>query len=44
MSRGIAIELVADMVERARSGQPLHSLEAEFSPMPLATARRLGSG
>ncbi|MEZ5458999.1 MAG: trypsin-like peptidase domain-containing protein [Steroidobacteraceae bacterium] len=42
MSRGIAIELVADMVERARSGRPLHSLEAEFSPLPLATARRLG--
>jgi S1-C subfamily serine protease len=42
MSRGIAIELVADMVERARTGRPLHSLEAEFSPMPLATARRLG--
>jgi S1-C subfamily serine protease len=42
MSRGIAIELVADMVERARTNRPLHSLEAEFSPMPLASARRLG--
>jgi S1-C subfamily serine protease len=42
MSRGIAIDLVADMLERVRSERPLFSLEAEFNPMPLATARRIG--
>lgn len=41
-SRGIAIDIVADMLERARANRPLYSLEAEFAPMPLANARRLG--
>ncbi len=41
-SRGVAIDLVVDMLERARSGRPLHSLEAEFARTPLAIARRLG--
>lgn len=41
-SRGVAIDLVADMLERATSGRPLHSLEVEFTRTPLAIARRLG--
>ncbi len=41
-SRGVAIELVTEMLERATSGRALHSLEAEFTRMPLAMARRLG--
>jgi S1-C subfamily serine protease len=41
-SRGVGIELIADMVERLRSGRPLHSLEVELAPQPLAQARRLG--
>jgi S1-C subfamily serine protease len=41
-SRGVSIELVADMLRRARDGRPLHSLEAEFATTPLANARRLG--
>jgi len=41
-SRGVSIELVADMLERVRKQQPIHSLEAEFAAMPLANARRLG--
>lgn len=41
-SRGVAIELVTEMLERATSGRPLHSLEAEFTRTPLAIARRLG--
>ena len=41
-SRAISIELVADMLERLRAARPLHSLEAEFTPQPLASALRLG--
>lgn len=41
-SRGVGIELIADMVERLRAGRPLHSLEVELAPQPLAEARRLG--
>ncbi|MCU0760678.1 MAG: PDZ domain-containing protein [Steroidobacteraceae bacterium] len=42
LSRAVGIDLVADMIERLRDGRPLHSLEAEFTPQPLASARRLG--
>ena len=42
LSRAVGIDLVADMVERHRDGRPLYSLEAEFTPQPLASARRLG--
>ena len=41
-SRAVGIDLVADMVERLRADRPLYSLEAEFTPQPLASARRLG--
>ena len=42
LSRAVSIDLVADMVERQRDGRALHSLEAELTPQPLASARRLG--
>lgn len=42
LSRAVGIDVVADMVERLRAGRPLYSLEAEFAPQPLASARRLG--
>lgn len=42
VSRGIAIDLVADMIDRLRDNRPLHSLDVELAPMPLANAARLG--
>jgi pro-apoptotic serine protease NMA111 len=41
-NRGVPVDLVADMVDRVRTGRPLHSLEAEFTALPLAGARELG--
>jgi membrane-associated protease RseP (regulator of RpoE activity) len=41
-NRGVAIGVVADMLRRVQAKQPLYSLEAEFVPQPLASARRLG--
>jgi pro-apoptotic serine protease NMA111 len=41
-NRGVAIELVAEMLSRVRSGKPLHSLEVEFEPQPLSSAREFG--
>ncbi len=41
-NRGVSIDLVADMVDRVRTNRPLHSLEAEFSVQPLASAREIG--
>jgi S1-C subfamily serine protease len=41
-NRGVAIGVVADMLRRVQANQPLYSLEAEFVPQPLASARRLG--
>jgi len=41
-TRGVPIDLVADMLERVRDERPLHSLEAELTPLPLASARQLG--
>ena len=40
--RGVPIEVVADMVDRVRSGRPLHSLDVELDPEPLASARQMG--
>jgi pro-apoptotic serine protease NMA111 len=40
--RGVPIDLVADMVDRVRSGRVLHSLDAELFPQPLASARLMG--
>ena len=42
LSRGIGIEVVADMIDRLRSNRPLHSLDAELATAPLANAARLG--
>ncbi len=42
LSRGIAIDVVADMIDRLRANKPLHSLDAEFATAPLASASRLG--
>ncbi|HEY6483166.1 MAG TPA: trypsin-like peptidase domain-containing protein [Steroidobacteraceae bacterium] len=41
-NRGVPIDLVADMLDRVRNDKPLHSLDAEFTVQPLATARELG--
>ena len=41
-NRGIPAELVAEALKAARSGEPLYSLEAEYSLVPLASARQLG--
>ncbi|GAC1695416.1 MAG: hypothetical protein PVS2B3_06100 [Steroidobacteraceae bacterium] len=41
-TRGVPIELVADMLERVRDNRPLHSLEAELTAVPLARAREIG--
>jgi S1-C subfamily serine protease len=41
-NRGVPVDLVADMVDRVRTGRPLHSLEADFAALPLAGARELG--
>ena len=42
MSRAVSVDLVADMVEHLQAGRALHSIEAEFAPQPLSSARRLG--
>jgi S1-C subfamily serine protease len=41
-TRGVPIDLVADMLDRVRNQRPLHSLEAELGVLPLATAREIG--
>jgi pro-apoptotic serine protease NMA111 len=41
-NRGVAIELVMEMLERVQTDRPLYSLEVEFNPMTLAEARDLG--
>ncbi|MGH8140144.1 MAG: trypsin-like peptidase domain-containing protein [Steroidobacteraceae bacterium] len=41
-NRGVPIDLVADMLDRVRNDKPLHSLEAEFTVQPLASAREIG--
>ena len=41
-NRGVAIDLVAEMLRHVQSGQLLHSLEVEFEPLPLSSARQLG--
>ncbi|HEY7886938.1 MAG TPA: trypsin-like peptidase domain-containing protein [Steroidobacteraceae bacterium] len=40
--RGVPIDVVADMVDRVRSGRPLHSLDVELDLEPLASARQMG--
>jgi S1-C subfamily serine protease len=41
-TRGISSALLAETLDLVRSGRPLHSLEAEFVPQTLASARQLG--
>jgi len=41
-TRGIPIDLVADMLDRVRTQRPLHSLEVELGVLPLAAGRELG--
>ncbi|MBS0578416.1 MAG: trypsin-like peptidase domain-containing protein [Proteobacteria bacterium] len=41
-NRGVPIDVVADMLDRVRTGRPLHSLEAELAQVPLSAARELG--
>ncbi|HYM27159.1 MAG TPA: trypsin-like peptidase domain-containing protein [Steroidobacteraceae bacterium] len=41
-TRGVPIDVAADMIDRVRAQRPLHSLEAELGVLPLATAHELG--
>jgi pro-apoptotic serine protease NMA111 len=41
-NKGVSIDLVSEMLERVRGERPLHSLEAEFSVQPIASAREFG--
>jgi pro-apoptotic serine protease NMA111 len=41
-SRGISSDLVAEVLDIVRQGQPLHSFETEFAQKTLAEARRFG--
>jgi pro-apoptotic serine protease NMA111 len=41
-TRGVPIDLVADMIDRVRTHRHLHSLEVELSALPLAEARQIG--
>ena len=38
---GIQSDVIVDMLDKLRAGEPLRSLEAEWAPMPLATARKV---
>lgn len=42
LNMGIPADLIVDMVDRLREGQPLRSLEVEWRLMPLASARNFG--
>ncbi|MFI4913988.1 MAG: hypothetical protein ACHQAR_02215, partial [Steroidobacterales bacterium] len=41
-NRGLSSDVIAETLDFVRSGRALHSLEAEFVPQTLASARRLG--
>jgi S1-C subfamily serine protease len=43
-NRGIDGDLIRELVDAARSEQPIYSLEAEFGYAPLFAARKLGLG
>jgi pro-apoptotic serine protease NMA111 len=40
--KGVPIDLVAEMLDRVRTGRPLHSLEVELGPIALSDAREFG--
>ena len=42
VEKGVSIDLVADMLDRIHTARPLHSLDVELAPMPLASAREFG--
>jgi S1-C subfamily serine protease len=44
VNRGLPVELVAELVEAARAGRPIYSIEAEFEAVPIAEARKRGLG
>jgi S1-C subfamily serine protease len=44
VNRGMPVGLVQELVAAERAGQPLHSLEVEFTTVPVAEARKLGLG
>ena len=44
VNRGLPIDLVAELVEAARAGRPIYSIEAEFGAVPIAEARKRGLG
>ncbi|HEY5101756.1 MAG TPA: PDZ domain-containing protein, partial [Steroidobacteraceae bacterium] len=41
-NKGVSIDVVSEMLERARHDRPLHSLEVEFSVQAIASAREFG--
>ncbi len=41
-NRGVAIDLVVEMLDHVRSGAPLHTLDVELNPRSLTDAGRLG--
>ncbi len=41
VNMGVPAELVTEMIDRLRDGEPLHSLEVEWRQMPVASARKL---
>ncbi len=41
-NRGVPIDLVAEMLGRVQTGNPLYSLDIELEPLPLSNARDLG--
>jgi S1-C subfamily serine protease len=44
VNRGLPVDLVADLVDAARAGRPIYSIEAEFEAVPIAEARKRGLG
>ena len=38
---GVPADVIIDMIDKLRAKEPLRSLEVEWSPMPLATARKV---
>jgi S1-C subfamily serine protease len=42
VNRGVGIDIVTEMLDHVRSGQPLHTLDVELSPRSLTEAGRLG--
>jgi pro-apoptotic serine protease NMA111 len=41
-NRGVAIEVVTEMLDHVRNGTPLHTLDVELNPRSLSEAGRLG--